>query len=177
MRPCSSSGRRWKYVILSEHPSFPPSRTGSTSHYPASSAHSPPCPSLLKDNAPRHTAHRRRPLLPAGNGMGFNPFNKQNLKEKYAFPSEDHRQMQERLEYLKRVRGIGVFTARPGMGKTYALRCFMKGLNPNQYQTAYICLSTISVSEFYRQLCDILRLEACGSKTGRILEMDFSAES
>ena len=38
-------------------------------------------------------------------GMGFNPFNKQNLKEKDAFPSEDHRQMQERLEYLKRVRG------------------------------------------------------------------------
>ncbi|MDE7198402.1 MAG: hypothetical protein K2O15_05910 [Lachnospiraceae bacterium] len=29
-------------------------------------------------------------------GMGFNPFNKQNLKEKDAFPSEDHRQMQER---------------------------------------------------------------------------------
>ena len=101
-------------------------------------------------------------------GMGFNPFNKQNLKEKDAFPSEDHRQMQERLEYLKRVRGIGVFTARPGMGKTYALRCFMKGLNPNQYQTAYICLSTISVSEFYRQLCDILGLEACGSKTGML---------
>lgn len=30
-----------------------------------------------------------------------------------------------------------MFTARPGMGKTYALRCFMKGLNPNQYQSAY----------------------------------------
>ena len=43
------------------------------------------------------------------------------------------------------MRGIGIFTARPGMGKTYALRCFMGGLNPNQYQTAYINLSTISV--------------------------------
>lgn len=40
-------------------------------------------------------------------GMGFDPFNKQNLKEKDAFPSEVHRQMQERLEYLKRVRGSG----------------------------------------------------------------------
>ena len=74
--------------------------------------------------------------------------------------------MQERLEYLKTVRGIGVFTARPGMGKTYALRCFMNGLNPKQYQTAYICLSTVSVTEFYRQFCDILGLEACGNKTG-----------
>ena len=76
-------------------------------------------------------------------GLGFNPFNKQNIREKDAFHSADHRQMQERLEYLKTVRGIGVFTARPGMGKTYALRCFMNGLNPNQYQTVYICLSTV----------------------------------
>ena len=89
-------------------------------------------------------------------GLGFNPFNKQNIREKDAFHSADHRQMQERLEYLKTVRGIGVFTARPGMGKTYALRCFMNGLNPNQYQTAYICLSTVSVTEFYRQFCYIL---------------------
>jgi len=73
--------------------------------------------------------------------------------------------MQSRLEYLKGVRGIGVFTARLGMGKTYALRCFINSLNPNQYQTAYINLSTISVTEFYRQFCDILSLEASGSRT------------
>ena len=70
-----------------------------------------------------------------------------------------------RLDYLKTVRGIGVFTARPGMGKTYALRCFINGLNPNQYQTAYINLSTISVTEFYRQFCDLLGLEPSGNKT------------
>lgn len=51
------------------------------------------------------------------------------------------------------------------MGKTYALRCFMNGLNPNQYQPAYINLSTISVTEFYRQFCDILGLKAGGNKT------------
>ena len=62
------------------------------------------------------------------------------------------------------MRGIGIFTARPGMGKTYALRCFMGGLNPNQYQTAYINLSTISVTEFYRQFCDLLGLEPSGNK-------------
>ncbi|MCD7791655.1 MAG: AAA family ATPase [Bacteroides thetaiotaomicron] len=98
-------------------------------------------------------------------GLSFNPFDKQNIKERDAFRSRDHRQMQERLEYLKKVRGIGVFTARPGMGKTYALRCFMNGLNPNQYQTAYVSLSTVSVTEFYRQFCDILGVEAGGNKT------------
>lgn len=35
-------------------------------------------------------------------GLGFNPFNKQNIKEKDAFLSHDHRQMQERLDYLKK---------------------------------------------------------------------------
>lgn len=50
-------------------------------------------------------------------GMGFNPFNKQNLKEKDAFPSEDHRQMQERLEYLKRVRGDRGVHGKAGDGK------------------------------------------------------------
>ena len=33
--------------------------------------------------------------------------------------------MAHRLDYLKEVRGIGVFTARPGMGKSYCLRCFV----------------------------------------------------
>lgn len=98
-------------------------------------------------------------------GLSFNPFDKQCIKEKDAFRSGDHQQMISRLEYLKNVRGIGVFTARPGMGKTYALRCFMNGLNPNQHQAAYISLSTVSVTEFYRQFCDLLGLEPCGNKT------------
>lgn len=91
-------------------------------------------------------------------GLSFNPFDKQCIKERDAFRSKDHGQMLSRLDYLIKVRGIGVFSARPGMGKTYALRCFMNGLNPNQYQTAYISLSTVSVSEFYRQFCDLLGL-------------------
>ena len=68
--------------------------------------------------------------------------------------------MTTRLEYLKEIRGIGVFTASPGMGKTFALRCFAKGLNLNLYQCAYLCLSTVSVQEFYRQLCEALGLES-----------------
>ena len=83
-------------------------------------------------------------------GLSFNPFDKQMIKEKDAFESEDFREMTARLEYLKEIRGIGVFTASPGMGKTFALRCFAKRLNPNLYQCAYLCLSTVSVQEFYR---------------------------
>lgn len=93
-------------------------------------------------------------------GLSFNPFDKQMVKEKDAFESEDFREMSARLEYLKEIRGIGVFTASPRMGKTFAPRCFSKKLNPNLYQCAYLCLSTVSVQEFYRQLCEALGLES-----------------
>lgn len=97
-------------------------------------------------------------------GLTFNPFDKSS-PVKAAFQSKDHLEMQNRLSFLKSARGIGLFTAPPGMGKTYALRCFADSLNPNLCQMSYTCLSTISVTEFYRQLCTQLGLEPCGRKT------------
>ena len=75
-------------------------------------------------------------------GLSFNPFDKQNSREKDRFLSKDISEMASRLDYLKDTRGIGLFTARPGMGKSFALRCFAKSLNPNLYHMEYICLST-----------------------------------
>jgi len=97
--------------------------------------------------------------------LAFNPFDKQQLPEKDSFKSHDFIEMTSRLEYLKDVHGIGLFTASPGMGKTYALRCFAKSLNPNLYHMEYICLSTISVAEFYKQICSILGVSDRGGKT------------
>jgi general secretion pathway protein A len=95
-------------------------------------------------------------------GLTLNPFDK-SLPEKHAFNSHDHEQMLSRLDYIKNIRGVGLFTACSGMGKTFALRCFAKNLNPNLYQLSYICLSTVSVTEFYQQFCHELGLEY-GSK-------------
>ena len=95
-------------------------------------------------------------------GLSLNSFDK-SLSETHAFKSRDHEQMLSRLDYLKNARGIGLFTAPPGMGKTYALRCFTHNLNPNLYQLSYICLSTVSVTEFYQQFCHELGLDY-GSK-------------
>ena len=81
-------------------------------------------------------------------GLTFNPFDKQQLKEKDHFISRDFTEMTNRLNYLKDIRGIGVFTARPGMGKSYALRCFVASLNPSLFHMEYLCLSTISVADF-----------------------------
>ncbi|MCD7842972.1 MAG: AAA family ATPase [Lachnospiraceae bacterium] len=72
--------------------------------------------------------------------------------------------MTSRLDYLKDIRGIGVFTARPGMGKTFALRCFAKSLNPSLYHMEYICLSTVSVADFYKEFCGVLGVSDKGGK-------------
>ena len=99
-------------------------------------------------------------------GLTFNPFDKQQMKEKDHFISRDFTEMTNRLNYLKDIRGIGVFTARPGMGKSFCLRCFAAGLNPSLYHMEYLCLSTISVADFYKQLCAILGVSDRGGKTG-----------
>ena len=99
-------------------------------------------------------------------GLSFNPFDKQQLKEKDHFVSYDFTEMTNRLNYLKDIRGIGVFTARPGMGKSFCLRCFASGLNPSLFHMEYICLSTISVADFYKQFCSILGVSDKGGKTG-----------
>jgi len=93
-----------------------------------------------------------------------NPFDKQSLSERDAFISKDHKEAMDRLGYLKNIRGIGLLTAMPGFGKTFALRCFAKGLDRNLHEVAYISLSTVSVTEFYRQLCSALGLDALHSK-------------
>lgn len=97
-------------------------------------------------------------------GLSYNPFDKQQIQEKDHFVSTDFTQMLNRLNYLKEIRGIGVFTARPGMGKSYALRCFASSLNPSLYHMEYLCLSTISVADFYKQLCSILGVSEKGGK-------------
>jgi general secretion pathway protein A len=97
-------------------------------------------------------------------GLTLNPFDK-SLAEENAFRSKDHEQMLSRLDYIKTTRGIGLFMANPGAGKTFALRCFAKKLNPNLFQLSYICLSTVSVTEFYQQFCHVLGLEYSTKKS------------
>jgi len=92
-------------------------------------------------------------------GFAKNPFDKQSISEKDAFQSKDHTEMTSRLAYLVNLRGVGLFTSAPGFGKTYALRCFAKALDRNLCEIAYICLSTVSLTEFYHQFCAALGID------------------
>ena len=93
-----------------------------------------------------------------------NPFDKQTLLTKDAFPSNDHKEMSGRLAYLNGIRGIGVFTSPPGFGKSYTLDCFAESLDRNLNEFAYVCLSTVNVTEFYRLFCAALGIDAAYGK-------------
>lgn len=90
--------------------------------------------------------------------MGRNPFSK-GLPADMAHQTEDLRQVHARLDHLARTGGIGLVTADPGAGKTFAVRTWAARLNPNSNKVVYVCLSTVTNMEFYRELCQGLGVE------------------
>lgn len=104
-------------------------------------------------------------------GLSYNPFSKEKANSDNVYQSHDFKEMKYRLNSLSESRGIGVFTAPPGYGKTLSIRCFLNSLNPNLFVTGYISLSTVSVAEFYRQWCDFLGVDKKGGKPGMLRNM------
>lgn len=97
-------------------------------------------------------------------GLSCNPFAKNYIRPKQAFVSKDHKEAVSAMEYLKETLGIGVITAGPGMGKSFGMLCFEESLNKNLFQMRSICLTTVSVAEFYKALCSCLGVDARGGK-------------
>lgn len=91
-------------------------------------------------------------------GMEFNPFDKELLENKF-YHGNDYSETMRRLEYLRNIRGIGLFTGLPGTGKTACLRAFASGLSPSLYKVIYLQMTTISTNEFYKDLASGLGLE------------------
>jgi type II secretory pathway predicted ATPase ExeA len=90
-------------------------------------------------------------------GLNFNPFIK-NTKD-IIYQSESYVQGAIRLKRLFELKGIGVITGEPGSGKTSLVRSFVKELSSKIYKVVYISLSTLSTTEFYRNLAIELGLE------------------
>ncbi|MBM6842156.1 AAA family ATPase [[Clostridium] spiroforme] len=97
-------------------------------------------------------------------GMDRNPFIK-DAAITTLFTSNDFNQMTNRLEFIIRSRGIGVFLSSPGMGKTTCLRKTLESLNPNRYVVIYICMTTVTAIDFYRMLNDAPGLEETTKKS------------
>lgn len=95
-------------------------------------------------------------------GMDENPFLK-NSKE-FLFEANEFKEAQARLQYLQTTKGFGLLTGSPGKGKTTAIRVWAKSLNPSLYKVVYSSLSTLTVTEFYRNLASGLGLVPCYRK-------------
>lgn len=90
--------------------------------------------------------------------LSKDPFSKE-LKGADAFESADFKECSSRLEFLAKTRGLALVTAAPGYGKSLAMRAFAERQNPNLVKVVYLCMTTLSVVEFYRQLAAALGLE------------------
>lgn len=90
-------------------------------------------------------------------GLEFNPFVK-NSKD-ILLDTSDFKETQIRLNYLLETKGFGVLTGGAGKGKTTAIRTWARDLNPSLYKVVYSSLSTLTVTEFYRNLASNLGLE------------------
>jgi len=86
-------------------------------------------------------------------GLTIDPFTKET-ETKHFYKSKEFKEALNRLEFLKSTKGIGLITGQPGAGKTSLLRYFESTLNSNLYKCVYIPLSTLTVMDFYKALCD-----------------------
>lgn len=92
-------------------------------------------------------------------GMSCNPFLKDE-SIKYSYESVDFKEIMNRFNFLKEVKGIGLFSGTPGLGKTYATRYFINNLNKDLYKIIYITAShNMSVFDFFKIISDELNLD------------------
>ena len=85
-------------------------------------------------------------------GMKCNPF-KKGFEQKNKYEFKDFKEIQARLNYLVKTKGIGLFTGSSGFGKTYSIKYFVENLNVGLYKPVYLSLSTLTVIDFYKELC------------------------
>lgn len=91
--------------------------------------------------------------------MSCNPFLKDE-SVKYNFESNNFLETLNRINFLKEVKGIGLFCGSSGLGKTYIVRYFIKNLNQDLYKPIYISISpNMSVFDFYKIISEELNLD------------------
>lgn len=96
-------------------------------------------------------------------GLTAQPFSK-GIDTTHLFQHENLKELESRLEYMKRYRGIMLITGDPGTGKTTAIRSFIESLNSSSFFPIYMPLATVAVREFYKQINEQLHGEPLQSK-------------
>lgn len=91
---------------------------------------------------------------------GFNkiPFAK-DIDINNIYLNDSLKDLESRLEYMKKYKGLMLITGDPGTGKTTSIRKFVSSLNNEVFLPVYIPLSTVAINDFYKQLNDKLNGE------------------
>jgi type II secretory pathway predicted ATPase ExeA len=82
--------------------------------------------------------------------------NRKSISVGELFISDSLGEAQARLDYMKDKGGFVLVSGVPGVGKTTLVRSFAESLDTKFFKIAYTPLSTVSVTEFYRQLSFLL---------------------
>lgn len=90
-------------------------------------------------------------------GLEENLFNK-GISSEFVYQSIDYKNVINRLNYLKEIKGIGLFVGSPGLGKTYTLRCFVESLNKDLYKIIYISPTNLGKFEFFGNIAKQLNI-------------------
>lgn len=91
--------------------------------------------------------------------MSCNPFSKE-MDTHHPYESRDFKELIYRFTYLTEIKGIGVFTGSPGLGKTFALRSFSEKLNPDLYKIIYIsAVKNMTSFDFFKEIGDAFRID------------------
>lgn len=91
-------------------------------------------------------------------GMNRNPFVKEQ-KTKELYESREFKEGYARLEYLREIKGIGLITGIPGVGKTSLLRKFEEGINKEKYNVIYVSITNVGKFEFMSMICKELGID------------------
>ena len=97
-------------------------------------------------------------------GLAVQPFSKETPVTRL-FHHSGLKELESRLEYMKRYRGIMLITGDPGTGKTTAIRSFINTLSSDAFLPVYMPLATVAVRDFYKQINDKLHGEPVQSKS------------
>lgn len=97
-------------------------------------------------------------------GFTQEPFAR-NISTHNLFQYNYFKELLGRFGYIKKHRGIMLLTGEPGTGKTTALRYFLSTLQNQSFYPLYIPLSTVGVTDFYRQLNEKLNGEPFSVKS------------
>lgn len=92
-------------------------------------------------------------------GMSCNPFSKE-VDIHHSYESHDFKELIYRFQYLTEIKGIGVFTGSPGLGKTFSIRSFAQSLNPDLYKVIYVSVTPNMTSfDFFKEIGDAFRID------------------